>query len=736
MHSLPSKLLHLIKTSLYTSHTITLFVVFTFLCFSHSVFGQEICEDIDSTAKHEKGMGLDIIEKGYTYLDRGEYDEAKKEFTKALYSKSKIIRSKAYVGLGDIQSKKPKRTFEAIANYRLALQLDKNSKEAYYALACASRIAGDGPGYRSAAEALVSLICLQPDYRDAYRIWRDSIFDRPEKEVRLVAKSLQNYLAEHPDSAAWWLDLAWYRFDLGETDSSLINLNELHQSNPEFTNPEIHLLSARCCLQFGDSAGFQQEYEKALEVAAATGDYECLFRDAETVFNKDDHERWDIAVATGFENFFFHHFWAEINPDKLAAVNPRLVEHYRRLRYAERNYRMVNPHAEIHNNKDRNLLLTFQTTGYYYDSSIFVTSKKHSRLDQRGLLYVRLGEPDKIQAFIPNVFQTVVRQSGRIINRHPVTNEAWWYGNTAFIFEQAAGSGVDFIFRPLDYTDDGVQLGDMMQAMERQVFQDESIHESEEYYVAQFMGDTADELEVEIYQSECISPGKIPEAAAAAYDTNWDEFQRTESRIYSLPESPDNSWVAVHTLSIPEGVSRYAIKLEAGGETWNGRGDLNLKAFNPEYLELSAIVLGVDPVEGIEAHERHGVRFIPRPSLVFSRGEQIRVYLEYYNLQTGSSGYRSYKEYVDVVRYEGEKSALGRITGKLVGLLTFGEKKENTTITISFDREADAGIGPVAETFFLDSSVLEPGQYRLLIESRDNAIVYWDNEAVLFEIVD
>ncbi|MFC1537505.1 hypothetical protein ACFL4P_01615, partial [Gemmatimonadota bacterium] len=282
----------------------------------------------------------------------------------------------------------------------------------------------------------------------------------------------------------------------------------------------------------------------------------------------------------------------------------------------------------------------------------------------------------------------------------------------------------------------GVPLGDMMQAMERQVFQDESIHESEEYYIVQFLSDDRQGLEVEIYQSESLPSGFEPTAVAAAYDTFWDEFQRTDSPVYSLPNGPDNSWVAVHSLPFPPGRSKYAIKLEAGGETWNGRGDLNLKAFNPQYLELSAIVLGVDPPEGIKAHQRHGVKFLPRPSFIFSKGEQIRVYLEYYNLHTGSSRSKSYKEYVDVIRYEGERSIIGRITGKLVGLLTFGEKKENTTITLSFDREADRGKGPVAETFILDSSVLEPGQYRLLIESRDNAIGFWDNEAVLFGIVD
>ena len=67
-------------------------------------------------------------------------------------------------------------------------------------------------------------------------------------------------------------------------------------------------------------------------------------------------------------------------------------------------------------------------------------------------------------------------------------------------------------------------------------------------------------------------------------------------------------------------------------------------------------------------------------------------------------------------------------------MLTFGGGKQGTSITHVFERRAETRSGPVAETFFLDSSVLEPGRYRLLIEARDNASAYWDAEGVVFEI--
>ncbi|MBN2288617.1 MAG: hypothetical protein JXQ83_04740 [Candidatus Glassbacteria bacterium] len=654
-------------------------------------------------------------------------------FKKALKASPPEIRARAYVGLGDIQKENPKKIYQAIKDYRQAIRLDQSCKEAYYALARAEMTYGQAVGYREAAGAFAALICLQPDYRDAYRVWRDSILDKTGQENEMVAGALRRYLTEHPDSAAWWLDLARYYYDLGQADSALITIDRLMGANPEFKSPEVPLLSARCHLDLGDPARFRQEYERALEAASLTGDYRLLLSEAETIFQEKDRERWRAAVAAGTGDSFSRCFWTSINPDKLAAVNPWLVEHYQRLRCAELNYRLKNPHAPIHNDENLNRLLSYQTTSYYFASEIFVRRKSPLRLDQRGMLYVRLGEPDEIRNFIPDVFYTYVRQSGRVISRSPVPVEVWRYGKAHFIFEKAGMTGGDFIFRPLDT---GRGLGDMMKAMESQVFQPDSSHDIEEYYVAQFMADDNQGLNLEIYQEQALPPGITPAAAAARYDTLWNEIQRSDSPVYPLPGAGEKHWLAVHSLKSPPGKSRYALRLKAGGETWNGSGELDLEAFNPGSLELSSIVLGEDPPEGTRSHERRGVRFIPRPSLAFSRSERIRVYLEYYNLHPGRDRQRSYKEWVDVIRCEGESGPAGRIAGKLAGLLTFGAKKENTSITHTFDREAAPGQGPVAETFILDSSVLEPGRYRLLIESRDNANGFWDSEAVLFEIKD
>ncbi|MBW7996864.1 MAG: hypothetical protein FVQ81_09935 [Candidatus Glassbacteria bacterium] len=333
--------------------------------------------------------------------------------------------------------------------------------------------------------------------------------------------------------------------------------------------------------------------------------------------------------------------------------------------------------------------------------------------------------------------------------------QVFWYDGVPFFFEKLPLVG-DFIYRPPVSKTPGVasfwniqdsipamltgvgRFGDMQKTMTKQRFNHPDINESMEYYIAQFAAPGMDGMEIEIYQDEVLPQNTVPTGAeAASYDTLWVERERRQSGYFRIPGERDNRWVAVHNLHYPTGKANYAIKFAAGQETWNGRGTLDMPPFDATFLQLSAIVLGLDPPdEASPAHERQGIRFIPRPSFRFRQGERIRVYLEFYNLATGPERKRSFREYVDVIRYEGGNGILGRITGSLIGMLTFGGEKQATEIRFLFDREAPPGEGPVAESFLIDSSELLPGTYRLLVEARDNVNVFWDDEAVMFEIYD
>ena len=675
---------------------------------------------LDKALQADKNHDSALIDRGYLSLDTGNKKQAKRDFERALRSKSRSIKAKAYVGLGDVLRTNPKWIHQAIEKYRFALDVDPSCKEAFYALAKAGMEYEQTVGYRIAAKTLVDLICLDPGYKDAYRLWRDKILDKTEDEISRVDQTLESYLAAHPDSAAWRVDLARDHFGRGEPELALETLASLKELNPDYRSPDIPLLEAQCRLDQGDTLGFQKLYEKALETAPETGDFSQVFIDAETIFTPEDYRNWEKLSDNKARMVFLRTFWADINPDKLKEWNPRLAEHYTRLTHAKKNYQLQMPHSPYQSNRDTNLLLSFQSFDYYYDSAIFFDRSRQLALDQRGMLYIRYGAPDIIrtQHFMPGY-------------RNRISNPAefWHYGKLVFMFEKKAMAG-DYIFRPMQLY--GL-VGDMMKAMETQRFQDKHIHKAEDSFWAQFWSGDSARVELEIYQDEFLPGGRVPEAAVALYDTTWLELKRQQSPVFKT-NGEENLWLAVHRITAPPGKCGYAMRIKADPDRWTGRGRVDLKTFETKKIDFSTVVLGSEPEPGGPAHERLGVKFVPRPAMKFKQGEQIKVYTEVYNLRIGRGGIRNYREWVDVIRLEEEQGTLGRIGNKLVGMLTFGREKQATSITHVFDRRAETRSGPVAETFFLDSSVLEPGRYRLLIEARDNASAYWDAEGVLFEI--
>ena len=657
---------------------------------------------------------LAAIERGNIRFHLGDLKNSKLDYESALNSKSNEIRSKAHVGLADILYDNPTRTRQAIEKYRLACKVDPNNREALYSIVQAGFKYEQTIGHRVASEALVQLITLDPEYRDAYALWRDKILDKSDNELREVDHGLENFLSQRPDSANWWVDMAEDRFRLGQTESALESLNRLKAANPDFVSPDLYLTEAGCRLELDDSAGFQDCYQKAIDSAQKTGDFSRLLSEAETIFTPDENRSWQDLKDKDSRAAFFRTFWARVNPDQINPLNLRLVEHYRRLRHAQKNFRLMNPHSSVQSSREANLLLAYQGSQYQFDSEIFVGRSRDLGLDQRGLLYLRLGEPDKMDHDISM--------------DNPM--EIWHYGGAYFVFEKPPRVA-DYIFRPVGQD----HAGNMMKAMEMQRFVDKSLHRAEDYYYAQFLADDGRSIDLEFYQDEKLQSGKVvPEAAAALYDTLWTEVKRKDSRVFRVPGEDNKLWLAVHRLDVPPGPYYYSLRMKGDGERWVTRGRIGLQPFVPEQLCFSAVLLGIEPPAGSESYERRQVRLIPRPSMKFKRGEQIKVYSEVYGLRPNQEGKRSYREWVDVIRMEDQSGKIGQITDKLSGLFTRGKAKADTKITQNFDRAPESAKGPVAETFLLDSSVLEPGKYRLVIEAQDDATTQWGEEAAVFEV--
>ena len=135
-------------------------------------------ELLDRAVEADSKQSRPRVERGRLYLELGLLKEARLDFETALWSEDPLVRCEAHIGLGEVYRRLPMRNLQAVAEFRLALQNDPESREALYALAQTGFALRETQGYRVAAKALARLICTDPGYRDAYRLWRDEILDQ------------------------------------------------------------------------------------------------------------------------------------------------------------------------------------------------------------------------------------------------------------------------------------------------------------------------------------------------------------------------------------------------------------------------------------------------------------------------------------------------------------------------------------------------------------------------------
>ena len=67
-------------------------------------------------------------------------------------------------------------------------------------------------------------------------------------------------------------------------------------------------------------------------------------------------------------------------------------------------------------------------------------------------------------------------------------------------------------------------------------------------------------------------------------------------------------------------------------------------------------------------------------------------------------------------------------------MLGLGGRVGRTSLTLRFDRSPELETGTVAETFNIDTSNLEPGPYRVLVEIRDNSSGRRNSRTLEFEL--
>lgn len=184
---------------------------------------------------------------------------------------------------------------------------------------------------------------------------------------RAALDLFQRLLQRNPDESEGIYSMGLGFFDIYNKDIAQAILSDLSSQGPEEMTALVKLLMARAFFVLEDNRIASVYYFQCLddlnEIAAIE-----MYRDVLDILTPDEKSEWGRARTIDQKKLFFRKFWKSRDPSPTTEYNERLVEHYRRLNYAKQNYTMK------------------QTKGY----------------DDRGIVYIKHGEPDEYADLVGN----------------------------------------------------------------------------------------------------------------------------------------------------------------------------------------------------------------------------------------------------------------------------------------------------------------------------------------------
>ncbi len=201
---------------------------------------------------------------------------------------------------------------------------------------------------------------------------------RRERWQRWATSALERYTAEggsEPEADLWRGRL------LMESELFVAALLAFHRYGTATDAKLAKLEAARALFALDLVPEAAEVYRTALEGLADSAMVTEIRRDLSHIFDPEEAAEW-ARLKTGDERAdWVGRFWRQRAARDLVSEDERLAEHYARLRYARRHYRLTSE-SSLHLGTER------------------LGTRSGEVLDDRGLIYVRMGEPeDRVGCF-------------------------------------------------------------------------------------------------------------------------------------------------------------------------------------------------------------------------------------------------------------------------------------------------------------------------------------------------
>ena len=481
-----------------------------------------------------------------------------------------------------------------------------------------------------------------------------------------------------------------YLYDEGMTDEYIAVARQFVRAAP--SSPEAYLalgLGLHRAARVDEAAG-AFEFALTLMQPDLREDFENLTR-----ILSQDGERTYRDLTPEQRREFQHRFWSQSDPLFLTAVNEFQLEYMARMAYADIRFGLPE----------------YGVRGWETD---------------RGLIYVRYGEPARKATFAPPTsFAGDFEAIGKVTT-------VWSYGyeGPVFVFRQNPG------YRRAVFANDFRFYAEDYRSVQPVAMSAPSIPELYELpvQVVRFRGPNG-ALDIEVHSllplarlgsGIAVAESEI-ELGLFVQDEKAAELRRdTRTDVVAFRgESAETSRIESWRITVPE-ASRYFVGVEAREPlTWRaavGRAAVPAARFPAGALGVSDLLLAYD-VEPLTAEpvQRSDYRIAPNPAMRYGADEPVSMYFEIYNLLPDADQFASYEVELVVTIEEIDRKgpALAQLLGELAD--KWGLTAEGTdAVQLRFRKEAHIRARDMVPEFFKVQFPDAPaGRYRLKLTVRD-----------------
>jgi hypothetical protein len=600
-------------------------------------------------------------------------------------------RAESLLAVGRIQFARPVvGRYAALEAFRAASRLAPTNPEPLYWQMKVGFFLGSDEGDVLAREAILKILELDPDYEDVWDRF-EMVYHNPS-----IWRRADRALARHPDDLVAMERRAELAISLEEplrADSLLAEVLRGGSSVAGYlARAEANFNAAR------DSAGYAW-YDSAL--VNADNDPTGAMWDAVWMIATPEEIRAQEATPPGGRRQFFERFWAKRDANVVTKGNERIAEHFRRIAYARRSFRLLHPFNLYHRSlryraiiaqTQRDYLQQSAQSGEAYPGSEADqmlaggrslpdvapgagTNSALAGLDARGLIYVRLGAPEvRLRGYLDPLHQV---GEGAALDL-----EGWLYhtpeGTLTIGFRRGSGS-----------TDPGMAAGDFIfvPTNRRQAWSTRVALRTDHTAVPaplEARAWSAYFKSTELGLTDAYYKAKGDSAGVVLWDANDTPLRASGSGLLQL--------------IVPPGGYRLGFDVVSAGVLGRTRRETIVPRFSQVDLGLSSLALA--PAASLL--DRDAALGGMPADLVYPAGTPLSAYVEVYGLTADQSGRSQYR-----VRYE--FAPVRSLPARLI--------RGTRPVVFEFDRSALAR--PAAEQLVIEPGRLPAGRYRVTVVVTD-----------------